>query len=56
MKNLIRHIKVWNCWRKDNFGNTFHKIRVLFGMKTPTFLFVKEHYEYIEKMRNTELY
>lgn len=36
---MIRHIKVWNRWRKRNLNNKFYKFLVLLGIaKSPTFM------------------
>lgn len=39
-KRLINHIKRWNKWRKHCGNGWFHKISVLFGGHSPTFMFV----------------
>ena len=37
MKNLIKHFRRWNIWRKRNCNGRLHKILVLFGVtKSPT--------------------
>lgn len=37
MKNLIKHFRRWNIWRKYNRNSGLHKILVLFGVaKSPT--------------------
>lgn len=37
MKNLIKHFRRWNIWRKCNRNGGLHKILVLFGVtKSPT--------------------
>ena len=34
---MIRHIKVWNAWRKRNLNGKLHKVLVLLGLiKSPT--------------------
>lgn len=40
LKCLIRHIKRWNKWRKHCRNGWLHKILVLFGWYSPTFIFV----------------
>lgn len=40
LKRLIRHIKRWNKWRKHCGNGWLHKISVLFGGHSPTFMFV----------------
>lgn len=38
MKRLIKHIRLWNEWRKVNRNNSIHKFLVLIGArKSPTF-------------------
>ena len=40
MKNLSRHIRRWNRWRKRNANGHLHHILVLLGVvKSPTFAF-----------------
>ena len=39
-KRLINHIKRWNKWRKHCVNGWPHKISVLFGGHSPTFVFV----------------
>lgn len=40
MKNLSRHIRRWNRWRKRNANSRLHHILVLLGVvKSPTFAF-----------------
>lgn len=40
MKNLSRHIRRWNYWRKRNANGHLHHILVLLGVvKPPTFIF-----------------
>ena len=40
MKNLSRHIRRWNYWRKRNVNGRLHHILVLLGVvKSPTFAF-----------------
>lgn len=40
MKNLSRHIRRWNRWRKRNTNGHLHHILVLLGVvKSPTFAF-----------------
>lgn len=40
MKNLSRHIRRWNRWRKRNANSHLHHILVLLGVvKSPTFAF-----------------
>ena len=39
-KRLINHIKRWNKWRKHCVNGWLHKISVLFGGYSPTFVFV----------------
>ena len=44
MKKLIKHLKIWNRWRKysgDSFGQ---KLLVLLGNETPTFWMAKMNY------------
>lgn len=37
MKNLIKHIRRWNLWRKGCMNSKLHKFLVLFGFtKSPT--------------------
>lgn len=37
MKNLIKHFRRWNIWRKRSLNSALYKILVLFGMtKSPT--------------------
>lgn len=37
MKNLIKHFRRWNIWRKYNRNGRLYKILVLFGVtKSPT--------------------
>lgn len=37
MKNLIKHFRRWNIWRKRNLNGRLYKILVLFGItKSPT--------------------
>ena len=39
MKKLIKHIKIWNIWRKRNANGHLHHILVLFNViKSPTML------------------
>ena len=38
-KRLINHIKRWNKWRKHCVNGWVHKISVLFGGHSPTFVF-----------------
>lgn len=39
MKKLIRHIKIWNRWRKFNSNSWYYKLLVLFGVVvSPTFI------------------
>ena len=40
IKRLITHIKRWNKWRKHCGNGWLHKISVLFGGHSPTFMFV----------------
>lgn len=41
MKNLIKHFRRWNIWRKYNRNGGPHKILVLFGLlKSPTMVTV----------------
>ncbi len=38
---VIKHIRRWNYWRKNNSNGRFYKILVLFGMvKSPTMVIV----------------
>lgn len=38
---VIKHIRRWNYWRKNNSNGRFYKILVLFGMvKSPTMVTV----------------
>lgn len=41
MKKLRKHIKAWNQWRKGNLNSPIHKIAVLFGAYSPSFIGVK---------------
>lgn len=44
---LIKHIKLWNRWRKSCMNGLGHKIMVLFGLrKSPTFDQIKAFDEY----------
>ena len=37
MKNLIKHFRRWNIWRKNAMNSKLHKFLVLFGViKSPT--------------------
>lgn len=37
MKNLIKHFRRWNIWRKCSLNNKLYKFLVLFGViKSPT--------------------
>lgn len=37
MKNLIKHFRRWNIWRKRSLNNKLYKFLVLFGViKSPT--------------------
>lgn len=51
IQKLIRHIKRWNKWRKHCGNGWMHKISVLFGGSSPTFMFVltDEEIEEIEQ-------
>lgn len=39
-KRLINHVKRWNKWQKHCGNGWLHKISVLFGGYSPTFMFV----------------
>lgn len=41
MDKLRKHIKAWNYWRKGNLNSPLHKIAVLFGAYSPSFIGVK---------------
>lgn len=50
MKKLIKHIKIWNIWRKHNANGRIHHILVLLGIiKSPTMLYTFLPGEMIEK-------
>lgn len=51
IKRLITHIKRWNKWRKHCGNGWLHKISVLFGGHSPTFMYVftDEELEEIEQ-------
>ena len=38
IKRLINHVKRWNKWRKYCGNGWLHKISVLFGGHSPTFM------------------
>ena len=41
MKRIIKHIRRWNIWRKDNRNSRLHKLLVLLGLRqSPTLNFV----------------
>lgn len=50
MNKLRKHIKAWNCWRKGNLNSPLHKIAVLFGAYSPTFIGVKAGMDVAEEI------
>lgn len=41
MQRIIKHIRRWNIWRKDNRNSRLHKLLVLLGLRqSPTLNFV----------------
>lgn len=50
MGKLWKHIKAWNYWRKGNLNSPLHKIAVLFGAYSPSFIGVKAGMDVAEKI------
>ena len=40
-QKIKKHLKAWNYWRKGNLNSPLHKIAVLFGAYSPSFIGVK---------------
>lgn len=41
MNKLVKHIRRWNIWRKNNLNCKLHKFLVLIGfVKSPTFSYI----------------
>lgn len=40
-QKIKKHLKAWNYWRKGNRNSPLHKIAVLFGAYSPSFIGVK---------------
>lgn len=61
MKKLIRHIRRWNYWRKNNVNGRIHHFLVFIGLvESPTFslTFLPEEMpdidKYIQKLMSDE--
>ena len=48
MKRLIKHLKVWNYWRKSNGNSCWYKLLVLFGAKVPTYYTIMYQIDFYE--------
>lgn len=47
MNKLVKHIRRWNIWRKNNLNCKLHKFLVLIGfIKSPTFSYTLLPEEY----------
>lgn len=49
-KKIKKHLKAWNYWRKGNLNSPLHKIAVLFGAYSPTFIGVKAGMDVAEEI------
>lgn len=42
IRKMLKHVKIWNEWRKNSLNGAGHKFFVLIGVrKSPTFEFFK---------------
>ena len=52
-KEMIKHIKRWNKWRKYNGNPPFHKILVLLGLvKSPSYYMVDGFHNAMQEVKN----
>lgn len=57
MKNLIRHIRRWNKWRKCSMNTNMDKLLVLLNItSSPTFEVTYLENEYSNETKNITLY
>lgn len=48
MRKLIKHLKIWNRWRKSNRNSCWHKLLVLFGEKCPSYYTIMWQMDFYE--------